>query len=83
MGEDKLAEKYLLEANNTSKGNLELERIDAMSKSLLGVIYVEKGLIKEAKEMCASAWKFGRSRNDEHVEKMANICLEDIKLRKV
>lgn len=45
----------------------------------LGLVYLKKGTIEEAKNLCGLAWRMGKKSNDTDTLKQADYCLEEIK----
>ncbi|XP_075154063.1 tetratricopeptide repeat domain 19 [Haematobia irritans] len=53
---------------------------EGVLQSNLGLIYLQQGLVDEAKKLCTQAWRLGQSKKDESTIQQAEYCLNEIKL---
>lgn len=72
------AEKYLKEAISLASKIPDLSE-EGVFRANLGLLYLQQGLLGQAKEFCAFAWKYGKQHSHEETVIQANYCLEQIK----
>ncbi|XP_065083788.1 tetratricopeptide repeat protein 19 homolog, mitochondrial [Ochlerotatus camptorhynchus] len=72
------AEKYLKEAISLASQIPNLSE-EGVYRANLGLLYLQQGLINQAKEFCSFAWKYGKQHSHEDTVIQANYCLEQIK----
>ncbi|XP_062552573.1 tetratricopeptide repeat protein 19 homolog, mitochondrial [Armigeres subalbatus] len=72
------AEKYLLEAIRLASKIPDLSE-EGVYRANLGLLYLQQGMLNQAKELCAFAWKYGKQHSHEETVIQANYCLEQIK----
>lgn len=78
LNEDQTAEEYLKKAIELSAEIPEMVELGVFYANL-GLIYLKKGLIVQAKNFCNTAWRIGtKSKNNESLQQ-ANYCLDQIK----
>lgn len=72
------AEKYLKEAISLASQLPDLTE-EGVYRANLGLLYLQQGLINQAKEFCTFAWRYGKQHSHEDTVIQANYCLEQIK----
>lgn len=72
------AEKYLKEAISLASKMPDLTE-EGVYRTNLGLLYLQQGLLNQAKEFCSFAWKYGKQHKHEETVIQANYCLEQIK----
>lgn len=78
MGEFDAAEKYLNQAIESAKEFPEFVE-SAVFQANLGLVYLKKGLIQKASDICGLTWRIGQKNKHAEVIEQANYCLEQVK----
>lgn len=78
LGELDAAEKYLNDAIELANEFPEFVE-SAVFKANLGLVYLKKGLIQKASEICGLTWRLGQKNNHAEVIDQATYCLDQIK----
>lgn len=73
------AEDYLNKALEYAKEIPNLIEIGVIQANL-GIVYLKKGLINKAKDICGLAWRLGKQHENETVLQQANYCIEQLKI---
>lgn len=71
---------YIVEALKIVKKTNDSQQ-EGILQSNLGLIYLQQGLVDEAKNLCTQAWRMGQSKNDEATVQQAEYCLNEIKAK--
>lgn len=72
------AREYLEKAIETAKDIPDMLEVGVLQANL-GLLYLRQGLVSQAKEICALAWRMGKKNSDDDTLKQADYCLEEIK----
>lgn len=72
------AERYLKEAISLASKIPNLSE-EGVFRANLGLLYLQQGLLNQAKEFCTFAWRYGKQHSHEETVIQANYCLEQIK----
>ncbi|XP_055544047.1 tetratricopeptide repeat protein 19 homolog, mitochondrial [Wyeomyia smithii] len=72
------AEKYLLEAISLAAQIPDLTEA-GIYRANLGLLYLQQGMLNQAKEFCSFAWKYGKHHKHEETVIQANYCLEQVR----
>lgn len=51
----------------------------AVFKANLGLVYLKRGLIAKAKEICTLTWRIGQKNNHAAVMEQSSYCLDQVK----
>lgn len=78
LGEYDAAENYLKEAIELAKEFPEFVE-SAVFQANLGLVYLKKGLVKRASEICQFTWRIGQKNKHTEVIDQSNYCLEQVK----
>ncbi|XP_018329820.2 tetratricopeptide repeat protein 19 homolog, mitochondrial [Agrilus planipennis] len=78
-GDLSMAEKFLNEAIGVGS-NLEDKMHVGTVHANLGLIYLQKGITKQANKYCKEAWHIGRKYEDNEAVEQANYCFDQIKV---
>lgn len=78
LGEFDAAEKYLNQAIELSNEFPEFVE-SSVFKANLGLVYLRKGLIEKATEICTFTWRVGQKNNHTEIMDQASYCLDQIK----
>jgi len=73
------AEKYLKEAVSVGKSLDDQSHLGVVHANL-GLILLQKGVIKEAEKVCKEGWKLGKKHENTESIEQSNYCLDQIKL---
>lgn len=78
LGELDAAEKYLNEAIELAKEFPDFVE-SAVFRANLGLVYLKKGLVEKAHEICTFTWRMGHQKNHAEVIEQSGYCLDQIK----
>lgn len=78
LGEFDVAEKYLNQAIELAKEFPEFVE-SAVFKANLGLVYLKKGLISQASDICTYTWRVGQQNQHAEIIEQSGYCLDQVK----